>query len=81
MFNDQPEQYIWWSYRTKARNRNVGWRLDYFFVNEEFKENVVDFFILSDVMGFRSLSYWFGEKNLIFFKKIFIIFFNFFNFS
>ena len=51
MFNDQPEQYTWWSYRTKARDRNVGWRLDYFFVNEEFKDNIVDSFILSDVMG------------------------------
>ena len=51
MFNDQPAQYTWWSYRTKARNRNVGWRLDYFFVNEEFKDNVVDSYILSDVMG------------------------------
>lgn len=51
MFNDKPEQYTWWSYRTHARNRNVGWRLDYFFVNEEFKDNVVDSYILSDVMG------------------------------
>ena len=51
MFNDKPEQYTWWSYRTRARDRNVGWRLDYFFVNEEFKDNVVDSYILSDVMG------------------------------
>lgn len=51
MFNDQPKQYTWWSYRTKARDRNVGWRLDYFFVNEEFKDNVVDSYIMSDVMG------------------------------
>lgn len=51
MFNDQPKQYTWWSYRTRARDRNVGWRLDYFFVNEEFKDNVKDSYILSDVMG------------------------------
>ncbi|MDR1820164.1 MAG: exodeoxyribonuclease III [Methanobrevibacter sp.] len=51
MFNKEPENYTWWSYRTKARNRNVGWRLDYFFVNEEFKDNVTDAYILSDVMG------------------------------
>ncbi|RBQ24492.1 hypothetical protein ALNOE001_01470 [Candidatus Methanobinarius endosymbioticus] len=51
MFNDKPEQYTWWSYRTRARDRNVGWRLDYFFVNEEFKSNVVDSYIMSDVMG------------------------------
>ncbi|MCL2687957.1 MAG: exodeoxyribonuclease III [Methanobrevibacter sp.] len=51
MFNDKSEQYTWWSYRTRARDRNVGWRLDYFFVNEEFKDNVVNSYILSDVMG------------------------------
>ncbi|MDR1721863.1 MAG: exodeoxyribonuclease III [Methanobrevibacter sp.] len=51
MFNQEGENYTWWSYRTKARNRNVGWRLDYFFVNEEFKNNVLDSYILSDVMG------------------------------
>lgn len=51
MFNNEPDNYTWWSYRTKARNRNVGWRLDYFFVNEEFKNNVVDSYILSDVLG------------------------------
>ena len=51
MFNDKPKQYTWWSYRTRARDRNVGWRLDYFFVNEEFKDTVTDSYILSDVMG------------------------------
>ncbi|GAA5819842.1 MAG: exodeoxyribonuclease III [Methanobrevibacter sp. CfCl-M3] len=51
MFNKEPKNYTWWSYRTKARDRNVGWRLDYFFVNEEFKDNVTDAYILSDVMG------------------------------
>jgi len=51
MFNSEPEQYTWWSYRTKARERNVGWRLDYFFVNEEFKEKVKSSGILNDVMG------------------------------
>ncbi|MDD4594435.1 MULTISPECIES: exodeoxyribonuclease III [unclassified Methanobrevibacter] len=50
-FNQEPDQYTWWSYRTKARDRNVGWRLDYFFVNEEFLDKVVDSYILSDVMG------------------------------
>lgn len=51
MFNQESEQYTWWSYRTRARDRNVGWRLDYFFVNDEFKDNVMDSYILSDVMG------------------------------
>lgn len=51
MFNQDPDNYTWWSYRTRARDRNVGWRLDYFFVNDEFKSHVKDSYILSDVMG------------------------------
>jgi len=50
-FNKKPEQYTWWSYRTRARERNVGWRLDYFFVNKEFIKNIKSSYILSDVMG------------------------------
>ena len=50
-FNTEGENYTWWSYRTKARDRNVGWRLDYFFVNDEFKYHVKDSYILSDVLG------------------------------
>jgi len=50
-FNKKPDQYTWWSMRTKARKRNVGWRIDYFFVNNEFLPKVKDAFILSDVMG------------------------------
>lgn len=49
--NPNEQKYSWWSYRTKARERNVGWRLDYFFVNEEFLPRVEKSFILSDVMG------------------------------
>ncbi|MDI9624678.1 MAG: exodeoxyribonuclease III [Methanothermobacter sp.] len=51
VFNKEPGQYTWWSYRTKARERNVGWRLDYFFVNKEFLDKVKKSWILSDVMG------------------------------
>lgn len=51
MFNKEGGQYTWWSYRTRARERNVGWRLDYFFVNEDFKDRVRDSWILSDVEG------------------------------
>ncbi|MFO8078536.1 MAG: exodeoxyribonuclease III [Thermoplasmatota archaeon] len=50
-FNKDPEQYSWWSMRTRARERNVGWRIDYFFVNKEFLPNVKDAFILQEVMG------------------------------
>ena len=50
-FNHEPDNYTWWSYRTRARDRNVGWRLDYFFVNQEFMERVENSYILSEVMG------------------------------
>lgn len=51
LFNDSPEQYSWWSQRSGARSRNVGWRLDYFFVNSEFQSRVVDAKIHADVLG------------------------------
>ena len=50
-FNERPDQYTWWSIRTRARERNVGWRIDYFFVNNEILPKVKDAFILQDVMG------------------------------
>ena len=51
MFNSEPEQYSWWDMVTRARERNVGWRIDYFFVSDNFKKNVKDAFILPEVMG------------------------------
>ncbi len=51
MFYPEPENYTWWSMRTRARERNVGWRIDYFYVNERFRKNVKDAFILQDVEG------------------------------
>ncbi|MFL3014820.1 MAG: exodeoxyribonuclease III [Candidatus Neomarinimicrobiota bacterium] len=35
LFHDEPERYSWWTYRFGARQRNVGWRIDYFFVNQD----------------------------------------------
>jgi exodeoxyribonuclease III len=51
MFNQEPKNYTWWDQVTRARERNVGWRIDYFFVNDEFKKNIKSSFILPDVMG------------------------------
>jgi exodeoxyribonuclease-3 len=50
-FNQEPDQYTWWSYMFKAREKNVGWRIDYFFVSENMMPYVVDSYILSDVYG------------------------------
>jgi len=50
-FDKSPEQYTWWSYRTKARPRNVGWRLDYFWVNKEGIEHIKKAGIRQDIEG------------------------------
>lgn len=51
IFNTEPENYTWWDQVTRSRERNVGWRIDYFFVSGNFMKNVKDAFILPDVMG------------------------------
>lgn len=48
---DEAGAYSWWSYRMRAREKNVGWRIDYFFVSEELKYNIRDAWIESDVYG------------------------------
>ncbi len=50
-FNQKPGQYTWWNLKTRARERNVGWRIDYFFVSQNFKEKVKSAYILSQVTG------------------------------
>jgi len=49
--NPEEVKYSWWSYRGGARERNVGWRIDYFLVSESMKEMVKEAFILNEVMG------------------------------
>ena len=51
IFDEGENNFTWWSYRTKARDRNAGWRLDYFYVNEEIRDNVKSAEILSDIYG------------------------------
>jgi len=48
---DEEERYSWWSYRAGARSRNVGWRIDYFFVSDNLKEKIVDADILDEIIG------------------------------
>lgn len=50
-FCSEPGQYSWWSYRFHARERNVGWRLDYQCVNAACAKRLKDSKILKDVMG------------------------------
>jgi len=47
----EPDNYTWWSYRTAARKRNVGWRIDYFFVSKSLLPFVCSAEILSNIEG------------------------------
>jgi exodeoxyribonuclease III len=51
MFNQEAGQYSWWDMKSGARARNIGWRIDYFFVSENFKSNVKHGFIMPEVLG------------------------------
>ncbi len=48
---DTEGLYSWWSYRANARERNVGWRIDYFLVSDRIKDKITRAEILSDVHG------------------------------
>lgn len=47
----ETEMYSWWSYMFKAREKNAGWRIDYFVVSEDLKENIKDAYIYTEIMG------------------------------
>ncbi|MGQ9006069.1 exodeoxyribonuclease III [Bacillus subtilis] len=51
VYPDLEGAYSWWSYRAGARDRNIGWRIDYFVVSESLKEQIEDASISADVMG------------------------------
>ena len=51
LYPDTVDAYSWWSYRMKARERNVGWRIDYFLVSDRIAEKIEDSKILPSVMG------------------------------
>ena len=50
-YPDLTDVYSWWSYRFHAREKNIGWRIDYFLVSEEWKDQIVDAKIHSDIFG------------------------------
>ena len=51
LFKKESGHYSWWDMRTRARNRDVGWRIDYFFVTKDLTDKVKSAFILKDVLG------------------------------
>ncbi|HJE02639.1 MAG TPA: exodeoxyribonuclease III [Aliarcobacter thereius] len=48
---DLKDKYSWWSYRANARENNVGWRIDYFFVSKDLETFVKDAYIMDDIFG------------------------------
>ena len=50
-YPDMENIYSWWSYRFKAREKNTGWRIDYFIASESYKEKLVDAKIHTDIFG------------------------------
>tara|TARA_B100001029_G_C15060249_1_gene457805 strand:+ start:1096 stop:1848 length:753 start_codon:yes stop_codon:yes gene_type:complete len=50
-FEKGEDHYTWWSYMFQARKRNIGWRIDYFCISESLKSQLVNSYILKDVLG------------------------------
>ena len=50
VFDSRPEQYSWWSYRFRSRERNAGWRIDYFWITEELSQRLKSAYILQEAI-------------------------------
>lgn len=50
-FEKSPNNYTWWSYMFHAREKNIGWRIDYFLISKKLKPKLKDAFIRSEIMG------------------------------
>jgi len=48
---NEPGHYSWWDYKTRARERDVGWRIDYFFITPDLKDNLTQAFIEKEIKG------------------------------
>lgn len=51
LYPDKKNAYTWWSYMFKSRERNAGWRIDYFIVSDSLKERIKESLIYSDILG------------------------------
>ena len=50
-YPDMTDIYSWWSYRFKAREKNAGWRIDYFITSDDLSDKLIDAKIHTDVFG------------------------------
>ena len=51
MYPEKENAYTWWSYMFHAREKNVGWRIDYFIISDRIKNNLKDAYIFDNIMG------------------------------
>lgn len=51
LYPDEKDVYSWWSYRFKCREKNIGWRIDYFLTSDDIKRNIIDAKIHTDILG------------------------------
>ena len=51
LYPEKTDSYTWWSYMRKAREKNVGWRIDYFIVSDDLKKKIKEANIYQDIMG------------------------------
>lgn len=51
LYPEKEEQYTWWSYMGHAREKNIGWRIDYFIVSNDAQKNIKDAYIFPEVLG------------------------------
>ena len=51
LYPDKRDAYSWWSFRAASRERNVGWRIDYFLCSDRLREHIADAFICPEIMG------------------------------
>jgi len=51
IFNSKAENYTWWDLKTRARDRNIGWRIDYFFISQNLKKQLMSATINNRAMG------------------------------
>ena len=51
LYPDKEEAYSWWSYMGRAREKNIGWRIDYFVVSDDIKDKINDAMIYPEIMG------------------------------
>ncbi|MEG1501165.1 MAG: exodeoxyribonuclease III [Clostridiales bacterium] len=51
LFHSEPKRYSWWDMKTRARDRNIGWRIDYFFASKSLQTKLANADILEEVIG------------------------------